>query len=96
MGHSILYSRCSQKNSSLYASHRGCGGKEDPSNMATPKIYSSYASCDELHKNQAYYREHANYHLDKLFLELRSNRFTLQFVLLLNMEEDCLSQPFCA
>ena len=67
LGHSILYSRFSQKHSSLYAPHRGCGAKEDPSNMATPKIYSSCASCDEHRKNLAYYEGHANYHPNELF-----------------------------
>ena len=94
LGHSILYSWCSQRNSSLYASHRGCGAKEDPSNMATPKIYSSCASCAELRNNQAYYREHANYHHNVLFLELRSNQFALQFALQLIWRKIVSHNPF--
>ena len=85
----------SKKSFSLCITSR-LDAKADPSGMASPKIYSSCANCDELHNNQTYFHEYANYPHDKLFFQHLSNQYALQFVLNLNMEEECPIQLFCS
>lgn len=76
----------------MYASHQRYGIKEDPRKYGSPKIYYACANCDDLHG--IYLHEHASYPHDELFVEHRSNQFSLRLVLHLNMEEECLKQLF--